>query len=347
MKREKTVIRDEKIWQGLERRHHRWTIAVTIFLLLIFAMICFMMIYGNTVYTPDVVLRVLAGEEIKGAGYTIIKLRLPRMLAAVFSGCAFGMAGCIFQTVLRNPLASPDIIGISASTSAAAVFCISLLGMSGTSVSIIALVVGIMVSTVIYLLASKGGFSHTRMILIGIGAQAMMQAVVSWVLSKTSEHDVANTIRWMNGSLNNARIQEGIQLMVVVVLGTLILLCYCNRMKLLELGDEYAQVLGGDPKRMYPVLTGTAVLMVAFGTAAVGPISSVAFLAGPLATRIAGRSRSVLLPAALLGCVLVLAADLLGQFAFSTRYPVGVITGLLGGPYLLYLLITMNRRGDL
>lgn len=338
--------RDPRIWRGLARRNQRWTASVCAMAVITLALIAFMMIYGNTVYSPDVILRVLSGENIKGASYTIGTLRLPRMLCAVFAGFAFGMAGHIFQSVLRNALASPDIIGVSSSTSAAAVFCISLLGMDGIAVPVIAVVTGIAVSLLIYLLASKGGFSHARMILIGIGVQAMVRALTSFVLSRTSEYDVAATMRWMNGSLNNANMRDAGYLIAIVAAGTAILLFSARAMKILALGDEYSKTLGAAPRRVVPMLVGAAVLMVAFATAAVGPIASVAFLSGPVATRVTGRSRNGLLPSGLVACILILAADMAGQYAFAARYPVGVVTGLLGAPYLLYLLVTMNRKGE-
>ena len=338
--------RDPEIWRGLKKRDRRWTVSVCVMVALALGLVAFMMIYGNTVYSPAVILRVLSGESIKGASYTIGTLRLPRMLAAVFAGFAFGMAGHIFQSVLRNSLASPDIIGVSSSTSAAAVFCILLLGMDGFAVPVIAVVTGIAVSLIIYLLAARGGFSHARMILIGIGVQAMVRALTSFVLSRTSEYDVAAAMRWMNGSLNSADMQDAGYLAAIVAAGVFILLFSARTLKILALGDEYSHTLGVAPRRAVPLLIGAAVLMVAFATAAVGPIASVAFLSGPVATRVSGRSRSGLLPSGLVGCILILAADMAGQYAFTARYPVGVVTGLLGAPYLLYLLITMNRKGE-
>jgi len=313
---------------------------------MVIALICFMMIYGNTVYAPREIFAVLAGKDLGKANYTILKLRLPRMIAGVAAGFAFGMAGNIFQTVLRNSLASPDIIGVSSSTGAAAVFCMSILGLGGLSVSVIAVIAGLAVSVLIVMLASKGGFSHARMILIGIGAQSLVHAFTSWILTRTSEYDVANTFRWMNGSLNSAELRQGLELIGVVIIGGVVLFLYNQNLRVIELGDEYAQTLGASPAISYRVLLGTAVVMVAFATAVTGPISSVAFLAGPIATRITGKSKSGILPSGLVGTILILGADMMGQYAFTSRFPVGIITGLLGAPYLLFLLITINRKGE-
>ncbi len=335
-----------KLWEGIARRNRKWMRMVIITTVLIIGLMLLMLYLGNTIYSPAIIIKVLLGEEIKGASYAILSVRLPRMIAGLFAGIAFGMAGYIFQMVLRNSLASPDIIGVTTSTSTAAIFCISLLGLQGTVVSVIAVAVGLITSLIIVLLASKGGFSHTRMILIGIGVQALVHAVISYILSRISEHDMTNTMRWMSGSLNYAQMSDSIRILIVAVIGALILLAFSQHQKTIELGDEYAKTLGTNTARLYPVLIGIAVLMIAFSTAAVGPISSVSFLAGPIATRMAGRSKSGMIPAALTGAVLVLGADLIGQFVLPARYPVGIITGLIGGPYLLYLLVTMNRKGD-
>lgn len=339
-------MRPAHISEDLRKRQKRWNTAVTVMAVSVVILAGLMLCCGNTFYSPATVLRVLGGETIPGATYAVMRLRLPRMLAAVFSGMALGMAGFVFQTVLRNPLASPDVIGISTSTSAAAVFCISVLGLQGIIVPAVSVITGLAVSLIIYLLASRNGFSHARMILIGIGVQAMLGAVISWVLSRTSEYDVANTMRWMNGSLTNARMQESLSILVITVLGSIFLFTRKEALQLIELGDAYAETLGADIRRLYPQAVSAAVLLVAFATAAVGPISSVSFLAGPIAGRIAGRSRSGLVPSALAGAVLVLAADLIGQYLLPARYPAGVVTGLLGGPYLLYLLVTINQKGE-
>lgn len=334
------------VWAGYYKRDRRWWLVTGILFLLVLFFAAFMMIYGNTIYTPKQIFHVLSGEDLGNANYTILRLRLPRMVSGIFAGLAFGMAGNVFQTVLRNSLASPDIIGVSASTSAAAVFCLSILSIDSTVVPVIAVATGIIVSAGIYVLASKGGFSHGRMILIGIGAQSMVHAFTSWILTRTSEYDVSNTFRWMNGSLNNAEMRETLEMMAVVVLGGTILATFSRNLRVMEIGDEYAQTLGANPSRSYRILIGTSVVLVAFATAVTGPVSSVAFLSGPISAKLTGKSKCGIFPAGLTGALLVLAGDMAGQYAFSQRFPVGIITGLLGAPYLLFLLITINRKGE-
>ena len=193
-------------------------IIANVSLIAIVLCICIMMLlYGNTNYSLDVVIRVLRGENIQGATFAIATLRLPRMLSGLLVGIAFGIAGNTFQTMLRNPLASPDIIGVTSGSSVAAVFCILVLGLSGPAVSIISVISGLLVSMLIYLLSKDISFSGSRLILIGIGIQAMLQAAISFLLLKASQYDVPGAMRWLSGSLNGMTM-KGIPTLFIVVM---------------------------------------------------------------------------------------------------------------------------------
>lgn len=300
---------------------------------------------GNTRYPLSVILKVLAGEQIKGATFAIMTLRLPRMLAGLLAGMAFGMAGCTFQTMLRNPLASPDIIGITSGSSVAAVFCILVLQISGSAVSIAAVISGLLVSALIYMLSRGGSFSGGRLILIGIGLQAMLNAVISYLLLRANQYDVPAALRWLNGSLNGIQMKSIPALFFTVLLFGGLLILLGRKLKILELGEHSAITLGLRTDQTRILLVLCAVFLIAVATAVTGPISFVAFLAGPIASWFAGKGIATILPAGLTGAVLVLLADIIGQYAFATNFPVGIITGILGAPYLLYLLIRMNRTG--
>jgi iron complex transport system permease protein len=330
---------------GYRKRRLRWTL-VTLFLALCTLGLCIiLLLLGNTYYPMSVVLRVLLGEEIQGASFAIATIRLPRMLAGLLVGVAFGMAGSTFQTMLRNPLASPDIIGVTSGSSLGAVFCLLVLNISGTTVSLVSVISGLVIAVLIYLLAKIGHFSGGKLILIGIGIQAMLRAVISLLLLRASQHDVPAAMRWLSGSLNGIRMSSISMLFIVVaVFGTIIILLG-RHLKILELGEQSAITLGmrTDMTRLLLVLS--AVFLIAFSTAVTGPIAFVAFLAGPIATKLVGSGVSNELPAGLVGAILVLGGDLIGQFAFATKYPVGIITGILGAPYLILLLIRMNQKG--
>ena len=278
--------------------------------------------------------------------FVLKTLRIPRVVTGVLAGIAFGLAGNTFQSLLRNSLASPDIIGVSSGASVAAVFCILILGLSGAVVSWIAVIAGLVVSVAIYLLSMGYGYSDGKMILVGIGAQAFLQALVSWILLKGSEFDVPTALRWLSGSLNGAQQRNVPRLFLVTLIAGGVILYLVSHIRMMEMGEEYAVSLGVEPGRIRIIAMVCAILLISFATATTGPIASVAFLSGPIASRLVGKGRNNMLAAGLVGAVLIVTADFVGQNFWSVRYPVGVITGLLGAPYLLFLLINMNRKGE-
>lgn len=333
------------IKEGYRLRRLRWN-SVTIFLIALTILLSVVMLsLGNTRYPLNIVLRVLTGEQIQGASFAIRTLRLPRMLSGLLVGIAFGISGNAFQTMLRNPLASPDIIGITSGSSAAAVFCIIVLKSTGSFVSIAAVVSGLIVATLIYFFSKGGSFSGGRLILIGISIQAMLNAVISFLLLRASQYDVPAAIRWLSGSLNGMQMKDinGLFL-VVIAFGTIIIL-FEKHLKILELGELSAITLGLNTDITRVLLVLSSVFLIAFATAVTGPVAFVSFLAGPIAGKLAGSGFSRTLPSGLTGACLVLGADIIGQFAFDVRFPVGIITGILGAPYLLFLLIRMNQTG--
>lgn len=329
------------------RRHrvrHR-ILAMSIMSVLVVVLFAAMLMLGNTIDPLSDVLAVLSGQQVPGASFAIGTLRLPRALTAVLAGIAFGVAGSTFQTMLRNPLASPDVIGITSGASAAAVLSLVVLHWSGAATMALALVAGIATAVVIYLAARGGESTGGRLILIGIGVGAMLDAVVAFLLLRAAVWDLAVATRWMTGSLNGSRMEDLPPLLIAVIVLVPVVLLLSRDLSALELGDASATALGVRVDRTRILLVVAAVALACVATATTGPIAFVAFLAGPIAARIVGPGSPVILPAALTGACLVLAADLLGQFAFDTKFPVGVITGILGAPYLIYLLIRTSRRG--
>jgi len=300
---------------------------------------------GDTFYPPGEVIRVLAGEIVPGASFTVGELRLPRAALGLLAGLCFGMAGVTFQGILRNPLAAPDVIGISAGASAAAVTGIVLLSLDEAAVSLLALGGALGTAATIFLLSHRGGFAGTRLILIGIGVAAMLNSVVVFVLSRAAAWDLQAATRWLTGSLNAATWSAVVPTALACAVLIPLLISQSRALAALRLGDDSAAALGvrATPTRVLALLAGTALL--AFATAGAGPISFVAFMAGPIAMRLVGPAPTHLVSSGLVGALLVLAADLVAQFAFATRYPVGVVTGALGAPFLVFLLIRLNRSG--
>ncbi len=333
------------IRKGISGRKRRWITATLILTLLISILSIIILMVGNTNYPIKTVVAVLSGETVKGATFAIGTLRLPRLLSGLMVGMAFGFAGSTFQTILRNPLASPDIIGVSAGSSVAAIFCILVLNLSGLVVSFVSVIFGLLVSATIYRLSQGGQFSGGRLILIGIGVQAMLNSVISYMLLKANQYDVPGAMRWLSGSLNTMSMNDIPRLATVVVVFGLITILLGKLLQMLELGEQSAISLGVRTDLTRILLIGSAVVLTAFATAVSGPIAFVAFLSGPIAKRIVGSGKSHALPSALVGALLVLVADFIGQFALGIKLPVGVITGILGAPYLILLLIRMNRTG--
>ncbi|MFD8621784.1 MULTISPECIES: FecCD family ABC transporter permease [unclassified Streptomyces] len=300
---------------------------------------------GRTFYPPGDVFRVILGEQVPGATFTVGRLRLPRAVLALVAGFGFGLAGVTFQTMLRNPLASPDIIGISSGASAAAAIAIVTLSLGEVQVSALAIAAGLGVALLVYSLAFRGGVVGTRLILIGIGISAMLDSVTSYVLSQAAEWDLQEAMRWLTGSLNGATWDQVVPVLAAAAVLTPLLLGQARSLSAMQLGDDTASALGVRVERTRITVIVAAVGLIAFATAAAGPIAFVAFLSGPIAARIVGAGGSLLVPAGLVGSLLVLVADFTGQFAFGERYPVGVVTGVLGAPYLVYLIIRTNRAG--
>lgn len=286
----------------------------------------------------------LSGQE-SDLAFTVFALRLPRAVIAVLAGAAFGLGGAAFQTLLRNPLASPDVIGVSSGAGAAAVFGIVALGLSGAVVSVMAIGAGLAVALAIYALAWRREGVGARLILTGIGLSAMLQSLTAHLLANAPNWSLQEAMRWLSGSLNGAQLPQALPLLAALGLcgGTLAL--RARALEVLRIGDEVASGLGValGPVRISTLIAGVG--LVATATAVTGPIAFVAFLSGPIAARLLGQGGSLLGPAALLGAALVLFCDLAGQTLLPARYPVGVVTGLLGAPYLVMLVIRENTKG--
>ncbi|MDF2838081.1 MAG: iron transporter permease [Paenibacillus sp.] len=333
--------------EGRRQRRRRFLIVTGVLAALAVVLCCAMLLLGNTIYSVQDVFRALTGEQLKGVSFAVNTIRLPRMLAGLFAGFAFGVAGYTFQTMLRNPLANPNVIGITSGSSAAAVYCIVVLHASGAVVSVAAVVAGLVTVIIIYLLSRGKAFSIGRLILIGIGIQAMLDAFISYVMLVGAEQDLPAAVRWLAGSLNGSQLDRLPPLIITVLVCTPILLALSKHLDILELGEQTASSLGVSTDRTRILLIIASVCMIAIATSTTGPIAFVSFLAGPIAKRLVGIGFSGIIPAGLVGINLVLASDLIGQFAFAYRFPVGIITGLLGAPYLIFLLIRMNRKGEL
>ncbi|MCC9067933.1 iron chelate uptake ABC transporter family permease subunit [Arthrobacter cryoconiti] len=299
---------------------------------------------GSYTVTISDFLRMLGGEEIPGASFIVMENKLPQAILGLLAGASFGVAGAIFQTMLRNPLASPDIIGISYGASAMAVAAIVLFGIGGVGVSVAALAGALVVALLITGLSrGRGG---TGLILVGIGAAAFLQAAVTFLLSRANINNARDAMVWLTGSLNSADWNRVNVLAVALAILLPLSVVGARELRALSLGDDTAAGLGTNVSRARLFLTVLGVLLAALPTAAAGPIAFVAFLSGPIAKRLNRGSASLPL-AALTGSAIVLAANFVAVNAIpGTALPVGVVTGALGAPFLLWLLISTNRSNQ-
>ncbi|GGJ41458.1 enterobactin ABC transporter permease [Paenarthrobacter histidinolovorans] len=320
----------------------------------------YVLLGSYTVTIPDfftiVINHLTGGEKIPGASFIVMEHKLPRAVVGTMIGVAFGLAGALFQTMLRNPLASPDIIGISYGASAAAVTAIVIFGASGAVVSGAALGGALGVAAIIYAISrggsgagggSRGNAAGNRLILAGVGIAAALHAVVNFLMTRADIRTAADALIWLNGSLNSATWDRAGVLAVSLLVLVPAVIALAGPLRILELGDDAAAGLGIRVNAARLGLVLTAVALAAVATAAAGPVAFVAFLAGPISRRIV---RKPSLPAsALTGALIVLLADFFASniapvILDGTVLPVGVITGALGAPFLLWLLVTSNRK---
>ncbi|MEW2360223.1 iron chelate uptake ABC transporter family permease subunit [Spirillospora sp. NPDC029432] len=277
--------------------------------------------------------------------YVVHRLRLPRAELAVLVGAAFGLSGAIFQKVVRNPLASPDIIGITAGASTGAVALIVLAGASGLALSAGALGGALLTSALIYLLAWRQGVTGYRLALVGIGVASALTGVVSYLLTRTEVKVAQEGLVWLTGSLYG-RADRVLPLAVAMAVLVPAAFALGRTLRALQLGDDAARGLGLDAERTRLALLAVGTGLAGAATAAAGPVAFVAFLSGPIAARLTRGGGLGLLPAALVGVLITLVADFAAQHMLGgTQLTVGVVTGAVGAPYLLWLLAVSNRGG--
>lgn len=295
---------------------------------------------------PGEVVLTLLGQGQTGAEFIVLGLRLPRALVAILAGGALAVSGHIFQTLVRNPLASPDIIGVTSGAALVAV-AIIVLGAGAGLVPFGALAGATAAAILVYLLAWRGGVSPYRLVLVGIGIAAIASAGTSYLLVRGELADVQQATVWLVGSLNGRTWQEVVPL--AVALGVLLPAAgaLTRSLDVLSLGEEAATALGVRVGRARLGLVAVGAALAAVAVAATGPIGFVAFIAPHIARRLADRTGGAVLPvAALAGALLVLVADLVAGLVLApTQLPVGIVTSVLGAPYFLFLLHRANKVG--
>jgi iron complex transport system permease protein len=299
---------------------------------------------GDRVIAPGDLVATLLGGGSGGDRFVVLGLRVPRLLLGLMVGASFGLAGAVFQSVLGNPLASPDIIGISQGASAAAVGAILLAGWSGLAVSFAAFGGAVVVAGLITVLAARHGMVGSRFVLIGIALAFLAQAAIGYLLTRADERDAQSALVWLVGSVGTVSSEELAVTAVGLLVFVVALVALSPRLRMLQLGDETATGLGVRVTRTRLLITLAAVGLAAVATAAAGPVAFVAFVSAPIARRLLGGTGPALVASTLVGAVVVAGADLLAQHAVpGLQVPVGIVTGIVGAPVLLLLLARSNR----
>lgn len=296
---------------------------------------------GTLSFSPGEVLGSLTGTGGNAtADRVIFRIRLPRLLTALFVGGALGMAGSIFQSISRNALGSPDVIGFTTGAATGAIVQIMLFDAGPLETSVAAVLSGVGTAILVFLLAMKGRTTGGyRLVLTGIGVGAILSGVNTVLLVMGDLDQAASAQLWLAGSLNTRTWSHVVPAAIGFFAILPVAVLHARRLTLLEMGDDAARQLGIGAERTRLVMVLAAVGLTAIATAAAGPIAFIA-LAGPQLARRLTRSPDVpVVSGALMGMVLLLAADLISQrFPLNLSLPIGSTTGLLGGAYLLWLL---------
>ncbi|MFH9176040.1 FecCD family ABC transporter permease [Streptomyces albogriseolus] len=301
---------------------------------------------GDFPMSASDVLSSLVGQGTEGQEFIVTELRLPRVLVGLLVGASLGIGGALFQSISRNPLGSPDILGLGQGATAGALTVIVLFSGSANQVALGALAGGLLTGTAIYVLAWKRGVQGYRLVLVGIGVSAVVTAVNGYLLTKSDIVDAARAVVWMTGSLDGRDWDQVWPLLALCAVLVPVVLANSRALRMTEMGDDVSNALGVRVERLRLVLMLSAVLLTASATAAAGPVSFVALTAPQLARRLTRSPGPNLVASMCMGAALLVLADFVSQRAFGAeQLPVGVVTGVVGGVYLLWLLVTERRAG--
>ncbi|WP_323742203.1 FecCD family ABC transporter permease [Microbacterium sp. UFMG61] len=305
----------------------------------------FALTLGDAPFSPAEVVMTLLGLGEPRGELVIIEWRLPRVLAALIFGLALGVGGAIFQSLTRNPLGSPDVIGFDAGAYTGALIVITTMGVSTVSTAMAALVGGAGTALLVYLLAFRRGFTGFRLIIVGIGVASMLASVNTWIILNADLRIAMLASAWGAGSLNLITAEQvGVATCVIVPIAISVAVL-ADRMHLLELGDDTASALGVRTGGTRLALIVLGVGLTASVTAMAGPIAFISLAAPQIARRLTGSAGVTVAASAAVGALLLISSDVLAQRLFAPiQIPVGIVTVCLGGVYLVWLLIQEARR---
>src|SRR5690554_3537358 len=320
--------------------------AASLLTLLLLISIVISLCLGATNYSPAEVLDALFGESNPMTAFILNELRLPRVIAGILSGAGFALAGCLMQTLARNRLATPGIIGIDNAATAFAVASVVGVG-SALAPPAMSLVGAITATALIFALAGSSGTQGYRFIVVGLGIGAIAGAGTQLILSWVAIDDANAAFPWTIGSLN-ARSPDAFKLLCAgLALGVFFAYRLAKGLNALRLSETVPTALGFNIKRLRAASLVLAVLLTGLAVAVAGPVGMVALL-GPEIARALCRHRGLpILASALAGALLMVLADLLGRIMLAPlEIPVGIVTAVVGSPYLLWMLLNPNFRSQ-
>ena len=298
---------------------------------------------GKFPVTAQEVIDALQGQGRKIVQVVVVKWKLPRIVLGLVAGLALGVAGALFQTITRNPLGSPDLIGFSTGAQTGILVSILLLPGSMLSASLASFIGGAAVGTVTYLVSLRGGFTGLRFILVGIAISSMLVSVNRWLLVRVDDDEGLGALKAITGTLGAARWPVVAPTCLAIGVTVALILLASRHLQVLSLGEQVATILGSPTRRVSAVLILLGTVLVAVVTMAAGPIGFVALVAPHLARLLTGSPQSPLLVSGLTGSLLMVGADLLSQLVLESM-PVSVVTNAVGGLYLMVAL-TVAARG--
>ncbi len=295
---------------------------------------------GAVSITPLEVWSVLTGRGDEQHVFIIENYRIPRMVLAILVGSGLAISGTILQSVIQNPLASPDVIGITKGAGLAACMVMILFPKSPVYVLPVSAFAGAaLVAIVLYWFSYRRGVQPSTLALVGIGLGAVCQAGIQYLMVKYPV-DVNLALVWLAGSLWGRNWEEIVGVLPWILILLPLVILFAMKLDILSFGDEVAEGLGENVKRLRVILLGMAVALAGACVAAVGSIGFVGLIVPHMARRLVGAKHKWSLPvSALLGSLFILVADSLGRGLFPPfEIPAGIVTAVVGAPYFLFLL---------
>lgn len=341
-----------RVGQASFRLRKRPILVVAIGLAALVAVMALDITSGDFPLTVSQVIDVLLGGGARRDQFVVLDLRLPRTLTGLLVGGALGLSGAIFQSIVRNPLASPDLLGITWGASAGAVAVITFAGSLGSitgpyaefGLPLAGLAGGLVAGLLVYGLAWRKGIEGFRMVLVGIGISAVAGNFTQYLLTVGDVTDAARAMVWITGSLNGRGWEHVVPVAIALVVLIPVALVLGHVLGALQFGDETSKGLGVRVDLSRSMLILVAIVLASVATAAAGPIAFVALATPQIVLRLAKTATPPLFGSVVIGGVLVVLSDVVARTIYRIELPVGVVTAVLGAPYLMYLIVRSRRE---